>query len=324
MMRPVSGIRSLRLLLVLTACLALVVVAAAQLAGAQQTAPNGVGLVVRHGDGSVIYAYVEFEGESISGEELLLRSGLEFVVAPYAGLGSGICAINNEGCPADDCYCQSYSNPAVYWRYYGWSGGWSAHLQGPTSRQLADGDIDGWSWTGGDHGLPPVTIDEIATITGFDRSPPPTETPLPAPTAVPTETPTTAATAAPTATVEIQPTDPPAPPPTDTEEPSPSTTATNSPATATPILSPTATATVTITATSTATETTAPTETPTSTATAGSGAVIVRPGATPSPVEAPAGNSEDGGQNLLLFGGFAAIIMAAGGVILLRNRRAGA
>ena len=321
MMRPAFRIHPLRFL-ALAACLALVAVAASQFVGAQGQAPNGAGLVVRHGDGSVIYAYVEFEGETISGEELLLRSGLDFVVAPYAGLGTGICAINNEGCPADDCYCRSYDSPAVYWRYYGWNGGWSAHLQGPTSRQLADGDIDGWSWTGGDHDLPPVTIDEIAAITGFDRSPPPTETPVPAPTAVPTETPTAPPAATSTWTAEPQPTETSTPPPPETEKSGPSATATTPPPTATATTTPTASATATVPATSTASAPPEPATSSPPTTTASSGAVIVEPGGTPSPVESSESSPDDGGQNLLLFGGFAVLVLAAGGVILLRNRRA--
>lgn len=315
-----TRIRSLGLRLALGACLLLVAVTAIPLAGAQAPARNGAGLVVRHGDGSLIYAYVEFDGESINGEELLLRSGLEFVVAPFGGLGTGVCAINGEGCPADDCYCQSYGSPALYWQYFAGNDGWVSQLQGPTSRRLGDGDIDGWSWTGGDHGLPPVTIEEIAAITGFDRSPEPTATVLPAPAPIPTDTPTFEPEPTPTATVPA--TDTPAPEPTPT--PNPQAIATTPPPTETPTATPPATA--TSTATSTATGTAAPTAThtatPESTATAASGAVIVQPGATPSPVETPDAGSGDGQQNLLLFGGFAAAVVLAGAFIALRNRQA--
>lgn len=314
--------RSVWLVLAVAACLVLVTMAASSFAGAQQPARNGAGLVVRHGDGSVIYAYVEFDGETISGEELLLRSGLEFVVTPYGGLGAGVCAINGEGCPADDCYCQSYGSPAVYWQYFAWEGGWVSQLQGPTSRRLGDGDIDGWSWTGGEHRLPPVTIEEIAEITGFDRSPEPTATVAPTPTPVPTATPTIEPEPTPTVTVTATVTNTMAPEPTST--PGPQATATSPPTptgTATATLAATATPTATSTATPTATRTAAPTATSESTATAASGAVIVQPGATPSPVETPDGGSGDGQQNLLLFGGFAAVVALAGVLIVLRNRQ---
>ncbi len=115
---------------------------------------------MRHGDGTLVYAYVEFDDETISGEDLLLRSGLDLIVTPFGGLGIGICAINGEGCPADNCYCQSYGNPAYFWNYFNYTGGqWVSQPRGPTARQLADGDIDGWSWTAG----------EPRPATGHDR-----------------------------------------------------------------------------------------------------------------------------------------------------------
>lgn len=298
---------------------------------------------MRHGDGTLVYAYVEFDTETISGEELLLRSGLEIVVAPFSGLGSGVCAIDGEGCPADDCYCASYSSPAYYWNYYARTGaGWAVQLRGPTGRQLADGDIDGWSWTAGDHGLPAVTIDEIAELTGFDRTPDPTatlapqptppslpSTPIPPPTAAPTSPPAatpTATMAASSTPVEPSPTGVvtrtatiapatatnPDRPPTATATASPTTTTVA--ATSTPI--PSATATVAASATSTL-GMTAPTATPT----AGTGAVIVRPGGTPTPLE-PA--PDDGGleeRNLLLFGGFVTLIVGAGAFAVIRRSR---
>ncbi|MEZ4520342.1 MAG: hypothetical protein R3A46_01685 [Thermomicrobiales bacterium] len=308
-------------------------------AGALAPSKNGAGLVVRHGDGTLVFVYVEFEGETISGEELLLRSGLDFVVTPFSGLGTGVCAINGEGCPADNCYCESYGNPAVYWQYFSRSsGGWDSQLRGPSTRQLADGDIDGWSWTAGDHGLPPVSIDEIAAITGFDRSPDPTATPPPAPTATPIPTETPVPTQPPSATPS--PTSP--PPATSTPSPTPIPTAT-----ALPSASPTAAATATATSTHRApmptnmpetptqppapsataaqasTSTASPTDRadPTTTTSAGAGAVIVRPGETPEAIEPAGDESGESSETLLLFGGAALLIVLVGSVVLVRNRR---
>lgn len=297
---------------------------------AQEGARNGAGLVVRHGDGTLIYAYVEFDEETISGEELLLRSGLDFVVAPYGGLGTGICAINGEGCPADDCYCESYSSPAYYWNYYARSGeGWAVQLRGPTSRQLADGDIDGWSWTAGDHGLPPVTIDEIAAITGFDRSPdltatptatiaPPTATSPPPPTATPTHEPSPTPTSTPV--------DTPVPPTETATIPAvkPSSTEVRATATATATAWPTpVAATVTSTATETPTSTASATSSPaaTATATASTGAVIVRPGETAETLEPESETGSDSQRTLMIFGGFVALALVGGAVAVVRRNR---
>lgn len=318
--------------------LAILLALAASGVGAQQDRPNGAGLIIRHGDGTLIYAYVEFESETISGEELLLRSGLDLIVSPFPGLGYGVCMINGEGCDADNCYCQSYSNPAYFWHYYSKveGGGWFTEIRGPSARQLADGDIDGWSWTAGDHGLPEITIDEIAAITGFDRSPPPTPTPEPPP---PTPTPEPEPTTTDTPVPEPAATDTPMPTSTPTTPPEPTTTVEASPTpepSATPTPTPSATSTATPAPTSTLTPT-ASTSTPSPSPTAetddsgaiqgtededsenGSGAVIVRPGATPEPLDT--GGSDGPGTGLLVFSGFAVALAGAGAVLLLRRRQ---
>ncbi len=302
---------------------------------AQGPPRNGAGLVVRHGDGTFVYAYVEFDSETISGEELLLRAGLDFVVAPFGGLGAGVCAINGEGCPADDCYCQSYSSPAYYWNYYSRTAdSWAVQLRGPSGRQLADGDIDGWSWTTGDHGLPPVTIDEIATLTGFNRNPEPTATATLAPTAtftpatatatatippLATNTPILASTATATAVPTTAPLPSPTPPATATQ---PVATTPSASATSTTVATATAT---NIVPTSTSTPSPAPSPSPpapTLAATStGSGAVIVRPGETPEALASEDGDNTPSGSELAIFGGFAAIAVAAGMFVVVKRRR---
>src|SRR5215207_6023946 len=83
------GPRPAALLIVLLIFLVSLVPAAAE-------RPNGAGLVVRHGDGTLLYVYVQFEEETISGIELLYRSGLELTVAPFGGLGEAVCRLNGE------------------------------------------------------------------------------------------------------------------------------------------------------------------------------------------------------------------------------------
>ena len=297
---------------------------------AQEGRLNGAGLVVRHGDGTLIYAYVEFHGDSIGGEELLLRSGLDIVVTPFGGLGAAVCSIGGEGCPADDCFCQSYGSPSLFWRYFGWNGsGWEPLLHGPTGRTLRDGDIDGWSWSGGEAGLPVVTIDEIAAITGFSRSPVATPTAtatMPAsPTTVVSATspPAPTATATASATSSPYPTEPPIQPArTGTAEPTADSPA--EAATITPTPTTESSGVPTVTNIPTATPSPVPTEpaSPVSqTAAPGTGAVIVRPGATPEPVVMLTTESNANRGNLLLFGGFALIIACAGGAALVRRRK---
>lgn len=133
---------------------------------------NSAGIVVRHGDGTLVYVWVSFDEESITSEELLTRSGLEAVVTPFGGLGTAVCSLDGEGCPSSNCFCKSFSSPAFFWHFYTLrDGAWVAELNGSTSREVRDGDIDGWSWTADESELPSVTLDEIAALNGVRAAP---------------------------------------------------------------------------------------------------------------------------------------------------------
>lgn len=294
--------------------------------------PNGGGLVIRHGDGTLVEIYVQFDEDSISGEELLNRSGLDVSEAPFGGLGAGVCSISGEGCPSDNCYCKSYSNPAYYWRYYALQGGgWQEQPRGPSSRTLRDGDVDGWSWTAGDANLPDVTIDDIAAANGVDRN-------APDPTAIATAT-------------TIPPTDTPEPPPTATTAPPTAPTATQAPPTATtaPITTPAAMATIAPVATvapiatipppaptatgqpratavptraavaAAATATTVAPRTPTAVPT--TLGVVIPPSGTPEALQ-PQNTKDDGSSNTsyVIFGAMALAVVAVGGLAVWRRR----
>lgn len=141
--------------------------------GALAEQPNRAGLVIRHGDGRIVYRVVEFTEPEITGADLLLRSQVALVTTAYAGLGQAVCSLDREGCPADNCFCKSYTNPAYFWHYYRLNsdGTWSSMAIGPDSRKIHDGDIDGWSWTTGESELPKTSIDGIATMVAASASP---------------------------------------------------------------------------------------------------------------------------------------------------------
>jgi hypothetical protein len=142
--------------------LALLLTLASGSAAMADNGPNRAALVIHIGDGQVRYALVEFDEPEITGMELLTRSGLDVVVSPFGGLGGGVCAIESRGCPATNCFCESYRRPAFFWHYYRLTDeGWQTMLAGAASRTIRDGDVDGWSWTDGEPHLPLVTIAEI-------------------------------------------------------------------------------------------------------------------------------------------------------------------
>ena len=123
---------------------------------------NRAGLVIRHGDGSVSTTCVRFGEPSITGLDLLNRSGVS-VVAEVGGLGSAVCAIGGEGCayPAQPCFCQCQGANCAYWNYLHLiDGGWRYSPIGAAGYTITDGAVDAWAW--GDQATPPVyTIDQI-------------------------------------------------------------------------------------------------------------------------------------------------------------------
>lgn len=129
------------------------------------------GLVVRHGDGRVTYAYVPFAEEEIDGVELLRRSGLPLVTVPFGGLGEGVCSLEGEGCGVEECrrrVCQGSRPDDPYWQYFRQEspGAWRPLALGASGTKVRDGDIDGWSWTGGEAGLPALSLVAVAAAAG--------------------------------------------------------------------------------------------------------------------------------------------------------------
>jgi len=152
-----------------------------QPAGCLSSAAPGVhraGLVVTFADGDSRSFCIEFTEESISGIELLRRSGLELVTSTSGALGEGVCRIDDVGC-ADpgDCFCRCRGGRCEYWAYYQYAGGaWRVSGVGASTRQVRDGDIDGWSWGSGGAGAagqPDAPADSLCREEAPSPTPPP-------------------------------------------------------------------------------------------------------------------------------------------------------
>ena len=149
--------------------------------------PNRAGLVIRFGDGRVETHCVPFEGEQISGADLLARSGLKVVVDTSSGLGVSICQIEGQGCayPAEPCFCRcpGGSNGCAYWNYFYREAGettWTYSPLGAALRKVRPGSVEAWVW--GDGHTPPadnLTFEAICA----PPTPTPTATLEPSPTA---------------------------------------------------------------------------------------------------------------------------------------------
>ncbi len=214
---------------------------------AAQEPPHRAGLVVVHGDGRAVTRCVSFAEEAITGVDLLRRSGLSVTLSAFGGLGYGVCAIDGEGCQAENCFCQCQGSPCAYWVYSHRQpdGSWAISGVGASSWQLRDGDVDGWVWGDGSTAPPPLPFEAICPE---DAAPPPTEQ-QPSPTAAgsptapstPPPSPTHAiATATPAPpSVTATPTTPPGPSPT--VPPTPNPTILPTPTDRPPVSSPTPT-----------------------------------------------------------------------------------
>ena len=121
------------------------------IAGAESDAEKRAGLVIHFGDGSTQTRCVSFTEQSITGEQVLQRSGLSVTLNYNLGFGGAVCSINNQGCvfPAPDCecFCQCRGASCEYWAYFHLTpAGWEYSSVGASSYLVTDGAVEGWSW----------------------------------------------------------------------------------------------------------------------------------------------------------------------------------
>ena len=149
---------------------------------------NRAALIVRDGAGKVASKCVTFAEESISGEELLNRSGFSVTTKDW-GVGKTVCSLNGYGClPPEDCWCKCQGASCEYWAYYHWIGDvWRFSNAGVSSSQVKAGALVGFAWGAGTYGssgaIPPTTSFDAICL-------PPTATPTSAPTRAPSPMPT--------------------------------------------------------------------------------------------------------------------------------------
>ncbi len=117
-----------------------------------QSPVNRAGVVVRFGNGKVVTACVTFNEPTISGLDLLERSGLP-VISQQSSIGAAVCKIGRDGCdyPATSCFCARDQGRVVYWAFYRReNGAWRYSNLGASNVLVNDGDLHGWAWGPGD------------------------------------------------------------------------------------------------------------------------------------------------------------------------------
>lgn len=132
------------------ACLLLLGVAGALAYAAAPTLaqePNRAGIVVAH-DNQVILQCVEFTEESLSGLELLSRSGLDLNFSEEDGQVT-VCRLDRRGCnaPEQDCRCQCEEAACWFWSYWRIEDDdWEYLDTSPSNHSVGNGAIVGWVW----------------------------------------------------------------------------------------------------------------------------------------------------------------------------------
>lgn len=146
--------------------------------------PNQAGLVVQFGDGRLEARCVSFEGDQITGADLLALSGLDTIIDPSSGMGVTVCQIEGEGCahPAEPCFCRCMGGgECAYWNYFYREAGqadWTYSALGAAIHKTKAGSVEGWVW--GDGHNPPTEEMTFEVICA-----PPTPAPTPTATSEP-------------------------------------------------------------------------------------------------------------------------------------------
>jgi hypothetical protein len=148
----------------------------AQAAPQCPVAPHHAEVVVEHASGATVSACVGFAGGTISGEELVRQSGIEYDMQQYGGYGEAVCQLDYEPATVDPNNCLGTS---AYWALYvsRGCGAWQYAGAGVSSEQFADGDLEGFHYVSSSSGSPPP---------GPGGYCPPVATPTPVPAPTPT------------------------------------------------------------------------------------------------------------------------------------------
>jgi hypothetical protein len=97
-----------------------------------------------------------------SGLELLDEAGYELEVEPFAGIGEAVCAINDTGCSASDCFCESYSSPAVFWQFLIVAGDQVIpQHEGAEQHSSSPGEVQVWAWTDDTSDFPTISFEDL-------------------------------------------------------------------------------------------------------------------------------------------------------------------
>jgi hypothetical protein len=99
-------------------------------------------VVAQHLSGASLQRCVGFDGDTIDGQTLMDKSGIEYQVQTFS-FGKAVCQIDNE--PAQFTVCLPQNQP--YWALFVYAGGaWAGAQTGYTAITLHDKEAIGWHY----------------------------------------------------------------------------------------------------------------------------------------------------------------------------------
>ena len=120
---------------------------------AAATYSSHVTLVVEHGDARVVGLCIGFDGATITGEQILQASGLEYATQSYGSLGDAVCQIDSEPTSYGSCLPAGGSFWAMFVSRGG--GGWQNADRGISTETFSDGDAEGFRYDSQSGAEPP-------------------------------------------------------------------------------------------------------------------------------------------------------------------------
>ena len=143
---------------------------------AAATYSSHVTLVVEHGDARVVGLCIGFNGSSITGEQIIQASGLEYATQSYGSLGDAVCQLDSEPTTYGACLPASGS----YWAMFVSRGGgaWQNADRGISTETFSDGDAEGFRYDSQSGSEPPpaspagICARALATPSALPAAPP--------------------------------------------------------------------------------------------------------------------------------------------------------
>lgn len=122
---------------------------------------NHAGVVIDYGDGTYETACVAFSEPSITGHELMTRTGIPYETTSFVW-GDMLTAIREVSATGDAYWSYWYRDPVT--------GTWQSYPVGFDDSEITDGDVDGWhlvpGWPGSEPGLN-LTLGAICGLDSF-------------------------------------------------------------------------------------------------------------------------------------------------------------